>query len=54
MIVALLSVGAGLKRTAAELVNLGQADMGIFQSGIADPTASMLPTSMVSKPGAPV
>ena len=30
-IVALLSVGSGLKRTAAELVHLGQADLGIFQ-----------------------
>jgi putative ABC transport system permease protein len=49
MIVALLSVGSGLKRTASELVHLGQADMGIFQSGIADPTASVLPLSMVDR-----
>ena len=49
MIVALLSVGAGLKRTAGQLVHLGQADMGIFQSGVADPTASVLPTSMVDR-----
>jgi putative ABC transport system permease protein len=45
-IVALLSVGSGLKRTAGELVHLGQADMGIFQSGVADPTASVLPVSL--------
>ena len=49
MIVALLSVGSGLKRTAGQLVNLGHADMGIFQSGVADPTASVLPTSMVER-----
>jgi ABC-type lipoprotein release transport system permease subunit len=46
VIVALLSVGAGLKRTAGQLVHLGQADMGIFQSGVSDPTASVLPTSL--------
>jgi ABC-type lipoprotein release transport system permease subunit len=49
LIVALLSVGSGLKRTAEQLVHLGQADMGIFQSGVADPTASVLPTSMVDR-----
>src|SRR5436190_23347819 len=49
IIVALLSVGAGLKRTAGQLVHLGQADMGIFQSGVADPTASVLPLSMVGR-----
>jgi putative ABC transport system permease protein len=49
MIVALLSVGAGLKRTVGQLVHLGHADMGIFQAGVADPTASVLPTSMVGR-----
>jgi putative ABC transport system permease protein len=49
VIVALLSVGSGLKRTAAQLVHLGQADMGVFQSGVADPTASVLPLSMVKR-----
>jgi putative ABC transport system permease protein len=48
-IVALLSVGSGLKRTAGELVHLGQADMGIFQSGVSDPTASVLPTSLATR-----
>jgi putative ABC transport system permease protein len=48
-IVALLSVGSGLKRTAAELVHLGQADLGIFQRGVADPTASVLPTSLATR-----
>jgi putative ABC transport system permease protein len=48
-IVALLSVGSGLKRTAAELVHLGQADLGIFQSGVSDPTASVLPASLAPR-----
>ncbi len=49
IIVALLSVGAGLKRTASELVHLGQADMGIFQAGVSDPTASVLPTAFAER-----
>jgi putative ABC transport system permease protein len=48
-IVALLSVGSGLKRTAGQLVHLGQADLGIFQSGVSDPTASVLPTSLATR-----
>ena len=48
-IVALLSVGSGLKHTAGELVHLGQADLGIFQSGVSDPTASVLPTALATK-----
>ena len=48
-IVALLSVGSGLKRTAGELVHLGQADLGIFQSGVSDPTASVLPASLAPR-----
>jgi putative ABC transport system permease protein len=48
-IVALLSIGSGLKRTAGELVHLGQADLGLFQSGVADPTASLLPVDLARK-----
>jgi putative ABC transport system permease protein len=48
-IVALLSVGSGLKRTADELVHLGQADLGIFQSGTSDPTTSVLPVSLAGR-----
>jgi putative ABC transport system permease protein len=44
-IVALLSVGAGLKRTASGLLHLGRADVGVFQSGVGDPTSSVLPVS---------
>ena len=48
-IVALLSVGAGLQRTAAGLVHLGGADLGLFQAGVEDPTASLLPTSLATR-----
>jgi putative ABC transport system permease protein len=48
-IVALLSVGTGLKRTAAGLVHLGQADLGLFQAGVQDPTASILPASLAER-----
>ena len=48
-IVALLAVTQGLKNTASGLVHLGYADMGIFQSGVADPTTSILPESMVTR-----
>jgi putative ABC transport system permease protein len=48
-IVALLSTGSGLKRTAAELIHLGRADLGVFQKGVSDPTASILPTSLAPR-----
>jgi ABC-type lipoprotein release transport system permease subunit len=48
-IVALLSIGSGLQRTAAGLVHLGDADLGLFQSGVEDPTASVLPASLAQR-----
>jgi ABC-type lipoprotein release transport system permease subunit len=48
-IVALLSVGSGLKQTAAQLVHLGAADAGIFQNGVSDPTASKLPVALTKR-----
>src|SRR5262249_31704137 len=42
-IVALLSVTSGLKQSAGDLTHLGEADLGIFQKGVAAPTASTLP-----------
>ena len=48
-IVALLSVGSGLQRTAAGLIHLGEADLGVFQSGVQDPTASVLPTALATR-----
>ncbi len=46
LIVALLSISAGVQRTAGDLIHLGRADFGIFQSGVADATRSLLPTSL--------
>jgi putative ABC transport system permease protein len=48
-VVALLSVGSGLNKTAGGLVHLGDADAGIFQSHVSDPTASILPVSLVKR-----
>lgn len=48
-IVALLSLTAGLKQSAGGLVNLGKADLGLFQKSVADPTASALPESLVAR-----
>jgi putative ABC transport system permease protein len=47
MIVALLSFTQGLRNTAAGLVHLGGSDLGVFQANVSDPTASILPASMV-------
>lgn len=46
-IVALLSFTQGLRDTAAGLVHLGGSDLGVFQANVSDPTASVLPESMV-------
>jgi len=43
LIVALLSISAGTKRTAGDLIHLGRADFGLFQSGVSDATRSLLP-----------
>lgn len=48
-IVALLSLTQGLRESVAGLVHLGGADFGLFQSGVADPTASVLPDSLAVK-----
>jgi putative ABC transport system permease protein len=48
-IVALLSLGEGLKQTAGGLVHLGDADFAVFQHGVEDPTASFLPRSLVDR-----
>ena len=48
-IVALLSFTEGLKQTAAGLVHLGGSDLGVFQANVSDPTASVLPVSMVGR-----
>ncbi len=49
MIVALLSFTQGLSDTASGFVHLGGSDLGIFQANVSDPTASVLPTSIVRR-----
>jgi putative ABC transport system permease protein len=46
LIVALLAISAGVERTAADLIHLGRADFGLFQSGVSDATRSLLPTRL--------
>ena len=48
-IVALLSVSDGLTQTAAGFIHLGGSDLGVFQSGVSDPTVSRLPTTLVPR-----
>lgn len=50
-IVALLALTQGLRDTAAGLVHLGGGDLGVFQSNVSDPTASVLPASLVTRLG---
>lgn len=49
LIVALLSIAAGTKRTAGDLIHVGRADFGLFQSGVSDATKSLLPVSLESR-----
>ena len=46
LIVALLSISAGTQRTAGDLIHLGRADFGLFQSGVSDATRSLLPVQL--------
>jgi putative ABC transport system permease protein len=48
-IVALLALTQGLKQSVGGLSNLGGASFGLFQSGVADPTSSVLPRSLVPR-----
>lgn len=49
LIVALLSIAAGTTRTASDLIHIGRADFGLFQSGVSDATKSLLPVSLESR-----
>jgi putative ABC transport system permease protein len=49
LIVALLSIAAGVRRTASDLIHVGRADFGVFQSGASDLTRSLLPESLDAK-----
>lgn len=46
LIVALLSITAGVKKTANELIHVGRSDFGLFQQGASDLTRSVLPESL--------
>jgi len=48
-IVALLSFTQGLRDTADEFIHLGGSELGIFQANVSDPTASILPASIVGQ-----
>ena len=48
-IVALLAFTQGLKQAAAGFVHLGGSGLGVFQANVSDPTASILPDSMVGR-----
>lgn len=46
LIVALLSISAGVQQTASDLIHVGRADFGLFQSGVSDATRSLLPDNL--------
>jgi putative ABC transport system permease protein len=49
LIVALLSLAAGVRRTANDLIHVGRADFGLFQSGVVDFTRSLLPNTLAAR-----
>jgi putative ABC transport system permease protein len=49
LIVALLSITAGIEKTADQLIHVGRSDFGLFQQGASDLTRSVLPQSLVAK-----
>ncbi len=49
LIVALLSITNGVHRTASDLVHVGRADFGLFQSNVSDFSSSLLPESLGAK-----
>jgi putative ABC transport system permease protein len=46
LIIALLSIVAGVHRTAEDLIHVGRADFGLFQGDVSDFTRSQLPDSL--------
>lgn len=49
LIVALLSITAGVRNTAADLIHVGRSDFGLFQKGAADLTRSLLPETIAAR-----
>jgi putative ABC transport system permease protein len=48
-VVAFLSLARGLEESARGLINLGGAEMGLFQAGVRDLTASTLPEALAAQ-----
>lgn len=48
-IVALLSLSAGIERSATGLIHLGGSEIGMFQGGVGELTASTLPQDLVER-----
>lgn len=48
-IVALLSFTQGLRNTAAGITHLGGSELSVFQANVSDPTASVLPDSLIAR-----
>jgi putative ABC transport system permease protein len=49
LIVALLSITAGVHRTASDLIHVGRSDFGLFQGDVSDFTRSLLPESLAAQ-----
>ena len=49
LIVALLSITAGVRRSAGDLIHVGRSDFGLFQKGASDLTRSLLPRTLAGK-----
>jgi putative ABC transport system permease protein len=49
LIVALLSITEGVKRTAGDLITVGRSDFGLFQKGASDLTRSLLPRTLADR-----
>lgn len=49
LIVALLSIAAGVRDAAGALIHVGRADFGLFQEGVSDLTRSLLPESLAQR-----
>jgi putative ABC transport system permease protein len=49
LIVALLSLSTGVKKTAGELIHVGRADFGLFQGDVSDFSRSQLPETMAAR-----
>ena len=51
LIVALLSLSTGVKKTASDLIHVGRADFGLFQADVSDFSRSLLPEGIADRVG---